>query len=357
MLDIARCPECMVPEPFSQGQVWLNNGDIVQKLNPQARIGFTECDNLDPLFRNIGDIIGFSIEQIIVSINARATEVYMRKLITQEMRDMVADRQIDPPTLAEPILAYCHIVGFGKYKFMDYRYEGSKEDYTRYLITKPFSAPLVAGAMAGTMAALLGGEHDATYGEISPGIYEFITSWTKHSKALKEKFPIVLYDRHDGDIELERCATCGSPKAFRDYNWRLDEGLIVNERTGRRMAILGPESLDNLFEALEEELGETIPEVVVEAQRRFTRTGFYALDDYATMEEFRIGLALRGLGNLKELDVRRKGLYMRVENAVLYLMLTGMIQGVFEVAMDVESNVEWAISGDGDLEVEVKPKA
>ncbi|MDY6796526.1 MAG: hypothetical protein SWK76_14800 [Actinomycetota bacterium] len=71
MLDIDRCPEYEVPEPFVQGQMWLNNGDIVQRVNPGARIAFIECENLDPLFANIGEIIGVPIEPFVMNIAAR----------------------------------------------------------------------------------------------------------------------------------------------------------------------------------------------------------------------------------------------------------------------------------------------
>jgi hypothetical protein len=37
-------------------------------------------------------------------------------------------------------------------------------------------------------------------------------------------------------------------------------------------------------------------------------------------------------------------------------MIVGMAQALFETAVDVESNVEWEISQDDDLEVEVTPR-
>ncbi len=89
MIEVERCPECGVPKPFNQGQVWLNNGDIVQRVNSNARMGFIECENFDPLFKNIGDIIGISIEPIIVNVSARAHEAYMRELIPEEVRNMI----------------------------------------------------------------------------------------------------------------------------------------------------------------------------------------------------------------------------------------------------------------------------
>jgi hypothetical protein len=68
---LVSCPECHVPELFRNEISWLDNGDIVQRANPNARTAFIECENLDPLFKNIGDIIGMPIERIIINITAR----------------------------------------------------------------------------------------------------------------------------------------------------------------------------------------------------------------------------------------------------------------------------------------------
>jgi hypothetical protein len=357
LLDMARCPECNVPELFAQSQEWLNNGDIVQRLNPEARIGFIECENLDPLFRNMGEIIGISIEPIIVNICARTIELYMISVIPQEVRDMVAAKQLDPGSFDESIYALCHVSGFGKYETISYRYERDESDYGVYHITKPFSLPLAAGGLAGALSALVGGEHKVTYKEISPGLFEYSTTWTEYPEELMERFEFTPYEHLDGDIEFERCATCGSPKAFSNYRWLLDEGHIVNEHTGRRMVVLAPGIQDLLFDELEKELGDTIPKVVVEAQRRFTKTGFYSIDQVSSEGDFRAQLALRGLGNLRNIRMGSSGVSMRIDNAAGYLMTVGMIQGVFETAFDVASDVDWALSDQRTLEVEINPRA
>lgn len=150
------------------------------------------------------------------------------------------------------------------------------------------------------------------------------------------------------------CEECGVPKAFSEYRWHLDEGLIVNEETGRRMALLGPELTDRLFESLETELGETIPEVIVEALRRIVKSGFSVLG-IGGAEELRTQLALRGMGNLQEIKMSPRGIQMRVNNASGYYMTMGMAQGLFELAFDNESAVKWELSENGDLLLEVIP--
>jgi hypothetical protein len=47
---------------------------------------------------------------------------------------------------------------------------------------------------------------------------------------------------------------------------------------------------------------------------------------------------------------------MRLDNAILHLMVVGLVQGLYELAFDIESEVDWELSGGGHLEIEVTPK-
>ena len=123
------------------------------------------------------------------------------------------------------------------------------------------------------------------------------------------------------------------------------------------MAIIHPSVLDPVFEELESELGDEIPKVVVEAQRQITQSGFYSVAEIIDADQFRTQLALRGIGNLKNMVMGLNGLRLTLDNACLHLMVVGMAQGLFELAYDTPSTVEWELSAEGDLEVEVVPKA
>lgn len=355
-MTVGACPECGVPDLFKQNHTWLNNGDIVSSDNHSIRLGFIECENLDPLFRNIGGIIGNSIDELVATLAARGTEIFMKNIIPEQVKSMVLAGQMDPKLFLGSVMYYCHNIGFGKYEFMTARYEQHEGDYSVTRIEAPFSVPEAAGCIAGVASSLVGGEHSVSYEALSPGLYEFTTHWTEYPEERKSKLRTHPYQPGGGDLALERCATCGLPVLLSNYRWHLDKGQIVNKFSGRRMAILGPELLDILFGALEDELGDAIPGVIVEAQRSFAHTGFYSIEEMSENAGLRSYLALRGMGNLKELDMGGKSLRLRINNAAGYLLIVGAAQGLFELAMDVQSNVDWELSPEGDLQVEVKPQ-
>src|SRR4030043_286390 len=64
-------------------------------------------------------------------------------------KELVHANQMDPASFFGTITTCCHIIGFGKYEFLDSRYERDSDDFSRLRITRPFSVPEAAGAIAG----------------------------------------------------------------------------------------------------------------------------------------------------------------------------------------------------------------
>jgi hypothetical protein len=246
------------------------------------------------------------------------------------------------------------LMGYGNYELLDWRYEQDDDDYCIDRLSEPFYLPFACGSQAATLEAVTDREHDVSCTQVSPDVYDLTCFPSPHPAELKDRMWVEYYHHEEGDLELDTCPSCGGPRALSAFKWFANRGVIAHVKTGRRMAIMGPQMLDPVYYELEDELGDAIPRAVVEAQRRFTKTGFYTIEDISDEWDFRTQLALRGLGNLRELKIRRRGLVMRLENAALPLMIVGMMQGIFDAAFDLDSTVAWMFS-EGDLEVEVIP--
>ncbi len=353
MLDIAVCPECGVPEPIVRDNVWLNSGAVVQSTDATRRMGFIESENLDPLYTGISEIIGFPIDRLVTDIARKGTVEYITNIIPPGVSEAASSGQLDWRALAEALFFNGQILGFGANELVDIK----KDDYMVVRVTEPFCIQLSAGMVSGGCEAVTGTPIGVTYNQVSPDVFElkaFVTE--EHEEDPEGRLQPVPYHHRESDIELARCATCGGPKALSKFNWNLNRGKIINTQTSRRMVLIGPEVQDPLFDELERELGDTIPATVVESQRRFVKTGFYSLEEMTNVSGFRSGLALRGLGNLRDFEMGTKGLWIRIDNAASRLMTVGMVQGLFEMAFDVESSVEWEVSDEGDMEVKVTPR-
>jgi hypothetical protein len=131
-------------------------------------------------------------------------------------------------------------------------------------------------------------------------------------------------------------------------------GTITDQDTGRRMAVFGPTSLDTTFETLEEELGEAIPDTVIEAQRRYVKESMRS-DDYqgftAALERT---LAVRGIGMLTGFEADDRHISVTIANVCLHLWMVGIIQGLFELGTgNQNTSREWDLSPEGVLTVKV----
>ena len=83
-------------------------------------------------------------------------------------------------------------------------------------------------------------------------------------------------------------------------------------------------------------------------------TGFYDIVGMGT-KGMREQLALRGLGNILELKSNEKGLHIHIENAFMHLIVIGLVQGLYEYAFDMDTHLEWELSEEGELRVDVTP--
>jgi hypothetical protein len=356
MNELEVCPECGLPKLVTSEHAWLDNGDMVQARDHSNRVILLECENLDPLFREIGNIIGMSIEPILMGAVRRGLRTYLRLFIPDETRKKVRAKELSLKAVDDGFRELGRPMGYGSYEFVDMRYEDDGDDFFTVSISEPFSVPISAASHCAAMEAILDTDYAVTYSQAGPDKYTISAFPSPHPRGLKGRMHTQPYAHTAGDFELERCPTCGGPRALSVCKWYLERGVIVIEALGHRMAVLGAPYLNPIFEELEEELGDTIPQVIVEAQKRFTKTGFYTIEDVADAGDFRVQLALRGLGNLRELRMGRRGVHMLVENVTVPQLVVGMMQGIFEMAFDLESNVEWRVSR-GNLMMELTPRS
>jgi hypothetical protein len=350
------CPECGVPEHITKEHLWLDNGDIVQSRDHSNRMNFFESENFDPLFRNIEEIIGMSIEHIAVTAMRRAVRGYLSRIVPKELVKMIQAGEVDPMPVIVAIINVAKMMGYGRQELIEYRLENDEDDYCTVDMLEPFSVPLTCGAIIGAVEAVVNRDYGAMFGKLSKSRFRVAASRFDHPEEIMTRMRPPAYVHREGSMELERCATCGGPQLLSGFHWLIDQGIIINQATRRRIVMIGPAEIDPIFEELELELGETIPSIVVEAQRQFTKSGFYRMEEVDAEWDFRNLLALRGLGNLREIKLRRRGLHMILDNVALPLLVVGIVQGVFEAAFDVDSTVEWEVSEGGDLHVEVLPR-
>ena len=357
MPDIDICPECRVPKHITSEHVWLGCGVIRSKRDERQRLIFFESGILDPVFKGIERLTDLPVEAHIIDAARKSSRAYIDRMIPGDVKSLIREGEMDLKLIVNAMILTSRLLGYGKVTCMELRFENDKDDFITVRFEKPYSLPLAFGSFAGSVQAFVGDRPDIKYEKVSPGVFDVTVFRPKNPLEPEKKLRWKGYGREykPGDIELERCAECGGPKELFEFQWDLDSGVIRSTSTGRRMVMTGPSMIEPILDELEEAIGETISHLVIDAEMRFAKTGFVAIEELVDEDYIRRQLALRGMGNLSQLKIGEKSVRLRLENAALHLMGVGIAQGIFELAFNVQSEVDWELSEDGVLEIEVRP--
>lgn len=345
------CPECGTPLRMTREHEWLPDGTIVQRKDPDHRLVFLETGNINAAFSGVEETIGISIERIIVEAKRRATYDFIDHMLPGVVKAVVRVVGIRP--VIRNVIELGSVMGYGAMRLESIRRVHGKGDYVTIRVKDAYSLPLLCGDFAGTFNAVDRREVSMRHERVAPDEHAITGHISTRPLELQERLRLKDYTHKPGGILHERCRACRGPKALSEYRWHPEQGIILNKATGRRLALTGPASLDAIIDELEKELGEDVPEVIIETQRRFMQTGVYSLEEVASEELFRRHLAVRGLGNAREVEWGENNLHLRLENPCLHLIVAGMALGFYELATGREGKVEWELKGDGDLVVEV----
>lgn len=350
-----RCEECGVPFYISGGHSWLNDGSLVQASRHESRMAFIESEAWDPIWTGLGELIGLPVERFVITGSRNAIRVYIRELIPDEVMQGFEKGELEIGPVIEGILLIAGMMGYGGLSLEEVSYRRRDDDYAVIRYREPFSVPLAVSSVVGVTEALTAEEDTYEYDEISPGTYDVRVFPSAHPQELRKRLVYAPYKPSAGTIDLERCRTCGAPAALGEYEWDFERGTIKGRVTARRMCMIGPAMIDPVFQELEAELGEDIPRLVVEAQRRFVRTGPFRAEEITDKDEMRRQFALRGLGDLEDLHMGRRGVRLTLARAAFPLWVVGLVQGLYELVFGEGSAVEWELKDDGRLEIEISP--
>jgi len=346
------CRECGVPYAVGKGHVWGGNGVITQARDPDHRMVFYESDNLDSLFMGIEEIIGVPIEHIVIESKRREVKEYVEKMLPPLARR--AARYVGLGAMIRKLSRIGKAFGYGNMKLAEKRVRYDDDDYVSMVISNPHSILFYCGENLGAWEAIDGRESRVKYEELMGGTFEVTNYIGEHPIELSERLGTRTYKFKPGDIPLDRCRKCGVPLDVARCRWSLETGIIIDPDSGRRMAIFGPAGFEAVIADLEMELGETIPETVIEAQRRYAKLTLGAGTLPRDYEGFRKMLAVRGLGNLTRSEFERDSSTVVIENSCMHLLMVGLIQAVFELIYGHDKSAyEWDLKEDGDLKVTV----
>ncbi len=343
-----RCSSCNVPLKFSKMNAWHNDGTISQAHNPDHRLFFYHADGFDRLFGNVADLLGASIDSMIIDSKRKSTIDFLNTLISGPAGAIV--RTFFRRRAYMMISAAAAMMGYGHFELRDFK----RGKFIKVYSENPYSPSLIYAHLIAVFNFIERLPADLDIEE--EGVGKLIT--VRRGKQFENEFPAahVVYKaipRKAGERHLERCPECDLPIDFRKYSWDLERGVMTDDESGRNMVLIGPDTIDLIFMELETTLGPKLNRAVVEGQCRYVKEELQERETTRGVGFLARQLALMGMGNLVDFKMDDEGLRVTVDNAAPYLMVAGLIKGIFEALTGMESEIEYQLGEDGTLFVEV----
>ena len=373
MVEIARCESCGVPKLISGVFKWEDSGIISISYSPGARMVFYESGNIDNVFRGVEEQIGVPIEHIVMERKRRDTRKFMERVFSQEaerLASIMGGKSVDKVSAVQPdrrqeildlgttvntqATTIGMVYGYGDITFSSLWELWETFPWRTQIIRNPYSVIFFSADMLATVEAFEQRDMRVKYEKIGNETYLLAVNPGEHPMELKERLKRKTYGIKPGDISHEICPGCGVPLDVARCRWDLEEGIIVDPLTGRRMALFDPAAMDTVFDDLEAELGESVPDAIIEAQRRYGKRSMSADNWRRSGYDFKSWAALRGLGNITRFKADEKRLSLTLENPSMHLALVGMAQALYELAWGADSSTsDWHHINDGDLVINV----
>jgi hypothetical protein len=345
-----KCPSCGIPEEISSLFSWNGDGTITERTDPDHRLTVLEVDGINGLFQRLSDLVGIPIDRFVTEGERKGTLDFLRMLLPgvkgTAVRAFLRGRVYR--SFAD-IGAY---MGLGHYELLGFK----RGEYLKLAGRNIHSVPLFSGELMAAfnfverMPASLNIEErgDAKTITVTPG--------EPSSKELERRMARKTVPRKAGAIAREACPKCGLPIALGNFFWDLTEGKIVDNISGKRVFITGSDAISAVFRELEQELGEEIPHNIVRSYRDYLVAEHPLAEIGDEKEVLMHYLALRGMGNLVSFELSGEGLQAEVENASPPLLVSALLQAVFELSSGKrESRCDYNMADDGDLSVSIKP--
>jgi hypothetical protein len=348
MSKIKVCSECGVPRLISEGNRWESDGSIAAFITEGKRAFLYEVDGFDGLFGNLEKSMGLPIDRLVAEGNRKNCVEYLQGLFSG-LKGVLA-RSIFHRRVYNSIADMGALFGYGHFEVLDVRRGESVALYGRNV----YCRPMFTGDLMGTFNLMENLPAHLEIEEKGDGFVFTVTREDKPEEELVSRLQSKAIHLKAGDIEYERCPACELPTDFEKLEFDLDEGIITDVTTGRRMTITGMEQMAAIFRELEAELGEDVVRAILDAQRVCVKEmlGKEEMEQgYLYLRRF---LAFRGMGNLVEYEPGNDGLNAVVDNASPPLMVAGMLQGIYELLSGNESNIDYRRGGDGTLEVSIR---
>ena len=362
-----RCSECGAPRWLNILGKWTPDGLFMHSFGgyeapPQIIIDMEEQRTV---FQSLEEHLGFNIDRIIIEAQRKTVKAWVGDVLEKCPRFLTTNTFLKC-RIGYFLMILGYIAGFGEIKIIDLEPDAHILYHSRGI----YYLPMAIGDGQGYFEAVFGGTSVADWMELPGEEYVIGCSRESRTSGLEDRLKYVPRKSIPGSVKHKRCPRCGVPLEALGYEWDWDRGIIMNKVTGLREIVALNSGGDNVCRELTNELGDEIPRLFIEIERRFmfdrvkeyglrlSHSGYSELreDNAENLKILLDGLPFRGMGNPVEFSFKAGVLKLRVENPFNEARLCGKVLGFYEALEGRRGNLEWKMpEGEWAVEMEISP--
>lgn len=352
------CNRCGFPEPYGNFLVWTTDGTIIGNDASRTRLIYVEVDELNALYGGLAQLIRMPIDDILFRAEKEVGKRFIRTLLPAFIERVPRGRIVRPEAvvriIAKYVFNYMAGLGMGRATILEYK----SGEFTRFILTEPHVAALIAGDGAGVFESIERVSAAASWEKIRPDTYLVTVSRTEDAFSEEERLRLEPVRYRRGDLKLEKCPDCGVAKALTDNLYLdLDRGLIRHKTTGSRFVAVPVDSFDAVIRLLAVELGEGLSGFMLGIAQRYQRENSDVRGRVSPgssilsmFEEF----PWLGIGNPLWAGVEDNRVIIMVENAFRPELVAGRVAGIYEAWTGDIVRATWVEEVPGRMRVELE---
>lgn len=355
----ARCRDCGAPVYTRIFRKWNDDGTVTGRLSKGIRICHIEAGEITAMVEGVSERIGYPIDRIVVEGERKASRGVTDETFSagHGALGLVGRSWGGSPVSLGISMDISRAVGNGSGEILDHR----RGERLLVKFADPFCVPVVVGETWGSFEALYRITAEAEWEEADGGV---VIDLKKSSDGMVEQHPDRLALKkmatRQGRVRFDRCPRCGVPREVTHaIEWDLERGIVTNRKTGRREVTIMVESVNAVIHELASELGEGIPEMVMEIEEGYVASVTDGngtpggIDGYRSLLS---ELTVMGMGNPVDVSLEDGTLKVAVDNPFCEPLLAGRVGGYYEVLEGVKPTVTWTPDTAGTTVVEARNK-
>lgn len=335
LIERLQCRKCGAPLIIGLFLRWRDNGTLGIKWAVDVPFFVMDTELYESMFSYIEKILGLSIRHLVFeSVRNVSRSVFDEIFSTLPLSNMLSRFALKYKTTVRLCYMMATVAGYMRGVMVEHE----KGRYSILKVRNSFQNDILSGVLDGAFEFLDGIPYKGEWRLVGDNEYLVTEVPSGEKPEISERLHKEFAKASEGSGVIEKCEKCGVPLVVSSrLVWRMSEGLVYNQHTGKRVGFFPPDVLRPTFRELYEELGEDILIAIKDGMRELTISNIELLksssgrnDFESVLKHYLDELPAFGQGYLVSMTVNEARTVIVIGNPFERYLIGGILQGIYE---------------------------